>query len=207
MGYFGENLSGFLQQSLFHGMLRLQRVHPAGEMYPQLAHGEGVQQCLHKLPDALGVQRLTVRHDGLQTEGALQIRLHFPRRLPRRVAGVDDHKEWLSRFLHVGDGPFFRLYVILPGNFRNGAVGGHHNADGAMPLHDLFRPQLRRFRHGNLVVVPWGGHHPGHAVLLRAHRAVHHVAHGVDQTNFGSEVMMVFPEPLWGSSSLARSLR
>ena len=162
-------------------MLRLQRVHPPGEMYPQLAHGEGVQQRLHKLPDTLGVQRLTVRHDGLQPEGALQIRLHFPRRLPRRVAGVDDHQEGLPRFLHVGDGALFRLYVILPGNFRNGAVGGHHNADGAVPLHDLFRPQLRRFRHGNLMVVPGGGHHPRHAVFLRAHRAVHHVAHGVDQ--------------------------
>ena len=31
------------------------------------------------------------------------------------------------------------------------------------------------------MVVPGGGHHPGHAVFLRAHRAVHHVAHGVDQ--------------------------
>ena len=49
-----------------------------------------------------------------------------------------------------------------------------------MILHHLFGTQLRRLGHGNLMVIPGGGHHPGRPVLRGPHGPGHHIAHGVD---------------------------
>ena len=76
-----------------------------------------------------------------------------------------------------------RFQIILSGNIGDSAVGGHHNTDGAVSVHDLFRPQLCCFRHWDFMIIPWGGHHSGDTFLLSPHRATHHVANGIDHTN------------------------
>ena len=164
-------------------MIRFQSIQPPGQMHPQLGHGEAVQQGLQHLGNPCQVQALAVRHHGLETKVLLHLPLHFLGRIPTRIAGIDNHQEGLAGFLHVADGFALCSNVVLPGNVRNGAVSGHHQADGAVVFHHLLGSQLRRFRHGNFMVKPGRGHHPGRAILLRPHSAVNHVAHGIDEPN------------------------
>ena len=50
-----------------------------------------------------------------------------------------------------------------------------------MLLHHLFGAQFGGIGHGDLVIVPGGGYHPGHAVFFHTHRPGDHISHGVDQ--------------------------
>ena len=181
------DLPGQLQQltieGRLHRVLRLQGIHPPGEIDPELDHREGIQQRPQKLPNALGIQALAVRRH----HGAVFL-VHEPLfqghgSLPPGLPAIDHHQEGLARGLHITDGPMLRLYIILPGDVRNGAVGGDHQAQGGMALHDLFGAQLRRLGHGDLLVIPGGGDHPGLALLLRPHGPGDHVAHGVDHAD------------------------
>ena len=169
-----------LIERLLHRVSWLQRLHPPGQPHLQPGHGEGIQQCLQKLHHLPFVHALTVgNHRGLpKFRGKLLTQSFCP--LPLGIPGVDHHQKGLPRGLHIPDGALLRLGIVLPGDIGDGAVGGHHQPDGAVTLHHLFRPQLRRLSHGHLGVRPGGGDHPGLAVLLRPHSPGHHVAHGVD---------------------------
>ena len=54
-------------------------------------------------------------------------------------------------------------------------------ADGGVLRDHLPGADLRRLRHGDLMVEPGGGDHPLALPLQLAHRPVHHIAHAVDE--------------------------
>ena len=98
----------------------------------------------------------------------------------RGVSGVYYNKEGLPGLLHIRNGFLLRFQVIPPWNIRDGSVGGHHKADGAMLLHNFFGTQFRRLGHGDLIVIPGGSHHSGSSLFLRPHRSGHHIAYRVN---------------------------
>ena len=87
------------------------------------------------------------------------------------------------KLLKRPDDPFLRFPVVLPGNAGDAAVSGDDDADGGVLPDDLPGTGLRRLRHGDLMVKPGGGHHPGGIPLQLAHGPGHHVAHTVDEPN------------------------
>ena len=161
-------------------MLRFQGIHPPGQMDPQFPHGERIQQFPQQFSDPRRIQRLAIRHQGIHPKLRTQILPHFPGRPGGRFPGIHHHQKGFPRSLHIVNGPALRRHIIGSGDIRHGPIRRHHQTDGAMLLHHLFCPQLRRFRHGDLPVVPGRSDHPGNTVFLGAHRAVHHIAHGID---------------------------
>ena len=162
-------------------MIRFQCIQPPGKMYPKLRHRESIQQFPEHLSDLLCIQRLAVCHHSVDTELLMQLLLHCRGSCTGGLSGIYYNKVGLSRFLHILDGPFFRGSIILTGNVRNGTVGSNHQAKGRMLIHDLFRPQFRSLGHGDLMVIPGCGDHPGNPLLFSPHCPIHHIAHRVNK--------------------------
>ena len=171
-------------------MLGIQRPNPPGHIDVQLLHGEGVEQILQNSADVLHLHGLAICNHHRHTIGAADILGGFLGRSGLRPGGVENHHKGLPGGLHIPDGPALCFHIILSGDVRDGAVGGDHKADGAVLLHDLFGAQLSGLGHGDFIVKPGGGDHPGHPILLGAHSPFHHVAHGVNHPNpqFGGAV-------------------
>ena len=97
------------------------------------------------------------------------------------VCGVQQDDEGLPQLLQLPDHPLLRFQVVLPGDVGDGAVGSDDNADGGVLGDHLPGADLRRLRHGDLVIEPRGGHHPLGLSFQMSHRSLHHVAHAVDE--------------------------
>ena len=162
-------------------MVLFQCVQPPGQIHPKLRHGEGIQQRPEHPADSLGIQGLAVCHQRLQGKLFPQVLGRALGRLAPGIPGVHHHQEGFAGFAHIRHRPALRFQIILPGNIRNCAISGHHQADGAVLLHHFFRPQLCRLGHGDFRIEPGGCHHSRLAVLLRPYRPRNHVAHGVDE--------------------------
>ena len=179
------NFSRVLQKGLingrFHRMGPLQGVQPPGEIYLQGRHGEGIEKRAEHLRDALRIQSQAVHDQRLHA--ILLVDIFFCRgcRLPRRVPGIYDDEKGFSRFFHIRNGLPFGIDIVLPGDVGDGPIRGHHQADAAVFLHNLFGPQLRRLGHGNLVVKPGSCDHSGVSLFFCPYGPLHHVSHGVNE--------------------------
>ena len=109
-------------------MVPLQSIHPPGQKHPQRRHGEAIEHGIQKRADSLGIHRLTVQNHAADMEFPVQRGFQRLGLLALRLPAVDDHQIGLARSAHIRDGPLFRLDIVLPGNVRNGPVGGHHQA-------------------------------------------------------------------------------
>lgn len=97
------------------------------------------------------------------------------------MQGVHQHHKGLPQLLQFPDDPLLRLQIVAAGNVRDAAVGGDHDAHGGVVADDLPGPQLRRLRHGDLMVIPRGHDHPGRQILELPHGTGNHVPHAVDE--------------------------
>ena len=177
---FSRSLEEALVQRCFHRVFRFQSIQPPGQEHPQLRHGEGGQHRLEKSGDAGFVQALTIGNIWPESVLLCNIPLHRFCQFAPRLPAVHHHQKGLARGLHVQNGSTLCRNITGAGNVRNAAVGGEHQADGAVLLHHLFGAQLCRLGHGNFPVIPGGCHHAGNAVFFRPHRTVYHVAHAVN---------------------------
>ena len=168
-------------QRLLQGVLRFQRLHPAGQEEMELGHGEFIQQLFQDFRNLRFLQRQAVNGHTADAVRPADVFTELARRLPLRFLGVDQHQKRLPGRLHIPDRPILRLFIVRPGDIGDGAVRRHNNADGPMILHHLPGSQLRGLRHGNLMVVPRRGDHSRLPVLIRPNGAHHHIAHRIDQ--------------------------
>ena len=152
-------------------------------MNAEPGHREGIEQGLQQIPDALGIHGLTVENHAVNAIAFVQALFQLPGCRRTGLPAVDHHQKGLSGGLHILNGPALGGHIVLSGNVRDGSVGGHHQAQGGVAGHDLFGAQLRGLRHGDLHVIPGGGHHPGLPVLLRANRPGNHIANGIDHAD------------------------
>ena len=168
-------------QHLLHRMGPLQRIQPPGQMHMDLMEGELIQQCLHQFPDPFPIQALAVADMGFNAM-LLPDPVLYSLGLRRFwLPGIDDDQKGLAGGAHILNGPPLRDQVVPCRDLRDAAVGGHHQPQGAMLLHDLLGAQLCRLGHGDLVVEPGGGDHPGHPLIVGTHCSLHHIAHRVNK--------------------------
>ena len=166
---------------LLDGVVHRQRVHPGGQENAHLPQRKFVQNTLDDVGDGLLRQLQAVHRQTLDPEAALDVPAdaHDPSAVG--LGGVEQNHKGLPQGLELGDDPLLRLQIVLPGDVGDGAVGGDDDAHGGVLLDDLPGADLRRLRHGDLVVHPGGHHHPGRSVLKLPHSPPDHVAHAVDQ--------------------------
>ena len=165
----------------FDRVIRFQRIHPTGQVNVQSTHGESVQKLSQQMADSLRIHGLTIRNVGMNAKILKDPLLDGLRFRRARIAAVDDHQKGLVCGAHICNGPAFGIEIVAAGDVGDGAVGGYHQSDGAMLLHDFSGTQLCRVRHRDLVVEPRGGHHSGDTVLVGTHSPIYHIAHGVDK--------------------------
>ena len=165
----------------FDGVVRRQSLHPGRQEQVQLPQGKFIQQPLQQLRDLLLPQLQTVHRQAADVIPPLDVRCHGLGPGALGLGGVQQHHKGLAKLLQLPDHPLLGLQIVLPGDLRDAAVGGDHDAHGGVVADDLPGAQLRRLGHGDLVVVPGGHHHPGRQVLILAHSAGHHIPHAVDE--------------------------
>ena len=162
-------------------MVEGEHIHPGGEKQLQLLHGELVE---HPAQD--GLHRLLVQGQAVHRQaGDLvllgNVRLDGLGPVAVGLGGVEQHHKGLAHGFEFLNDPLLRLQVVLPRDVGDGSIGGHHNANGGVVSDNLLGAQLRRLGHGNLVVHPGGGHHPGLVSVHLPHGSGHHVAHAVNE--------------------------
>ena len=124
--------------------------------------GKAYSRSRRSSPNLLGAHGLAVGAEGLHLIGSPGSGRTAPGRHFPGLPAVDHHHKGLAGGLHIPNGPVLGGQGSPPGNVRDGAVGGHHQANGAVILHHLFGAQLRCLGHGDLMVVP-GGWSPSRA--------------------------------------------
>ena len=177
----GGSLAHRVVEAGFDGVIRRQGVHPRGQEQVQLLHGELVEDGPQDIRHVLLPQVQAVYRDAVHLIAAADIPGNGLRPVAFGVHGVQQDDEGLSQLLELPDHPLLCLQVVLPGNVGDGAVGGDDNPDGGVLRDHLPGADLRRLRHGNLMIVPGSGHHPGCVVLKLADGPPYHVAYAVDE--------------------------
>ena len=162
-------------------MIRRQGVHPRGQEQVQLLHGELVEDGPQDIRHVLLPQVQAVYRDAVHLIAAADIPGNGLRPVAFGVHGVQQDDEGLSQLLELPDHPFLRLQVVFSGDVGDGAVCGNHDADSGVFRDDLPGADFRRLRHGNLVVIPGRGNHPGGVVLKLADSPPYHIAHAVNE--------------------------
>ena len=168
-------------QSGLDGMVGGQSVHPGRQEQVQLLHGELVEDGLQNIRHILLPQLKTVHRHTVDLVPGGDVPADGLRPVAVRLRRIQQDDERLSQLLQFPDDPLLRLQIVLPGDIRHRAVGGDDDADGGVLRDDLPGADLRRLRHGNLVVVPGRGDHPGGIVLVLTDGPLHHIAHAVDE--------------------------
>jgi len=162
-------------------MLRRKRRDPSRQEEAKLRYRELIQQLREDSEDLLHRHRQAVDTDRMDAVLLRKLLTERLRGLPVRLLRVHQHEERLPCCLHVSDGPLLRLHIILTRNVRDRSVGRQDDPDAAVLLHDLLCAKLCCLRHGDWLLEPRRRHHARRAVLLRAHRAIHHVPDRVNE--------------------------
>ena len=158
-----------------------QSIHPGGQEQVQLLQRELIQHAFQQLADLLPAQLQAVHGDTCHVISLGNVRPDGLGPVRGGLGGVEHHHKGLAQLLQLLNRPLLRLLIVLPGDVGDGAVCGHHHADGGVLGDDLPGPHLRRLGHGDLVIEPGGGHHPLQLPLHLPHRPGDHIAHAVDQ--------------------------
>ena len=177
----GGVLTDGVIQARFDRMVRRQGIHPGGQEQVQLLHGELVEHRLQDGGHGVLVQLQAVDGHAVHLIPGGDVLGDGLGPVAPGVCGVQQDDEGLPQLLQLPDHPLLRFQVVLPGDVGDGAVGSDDNADGGVLGDHLPGADLRRLGHGDLMVVPGGGDHPGGVVLHLADGALHHVSHTVDQ--------------------------
>ena len=164
-------------------MLRRKGVHPGRQKEVQLLHGELVEHRPEDGRHVLVRQCQAVHRHAVDAAAPGDLPGDGLGPLRPGLLAVQKDDEGFSKLLKLPDDPFLRFPVVLPGNAGDAAVSGDDDADGGVLPDDLPGTGLRRLRHGDLMVKPGGGHHPGGVPLQLAHGPGDHVAHAVDEPN------------------------
>ena len=177
----GGVLADGVVQPRLDGVVRRQGVHPGGQEQVQLLHGELVEHRLQNRGHRVLIQFQAVDGHAVHLVPGGDVLGDGLSPAVLGIGGIQQDDEGLPQLLQLPDHPLLRLQVVLPGDIRDGAVGGDDDADGGVLGDHLSGADLRRLGHGDLVVVPGSGDHPGGVVLHLSDGALHHVAHAVDQ--------------------------
>ena len=164
-------------------MVPLQVHNPAGQLQGHLLDGELIEDAGQNLPDVVLVQLQAVdRH-----HRHLVFFFHLLAQLPAAgspwLGAVEEDDKGLANLLELPNHPALRLLVLGPRDIADGAIGGNHQADGAVFGDDLFGANLRRHVKGNLPVKPGGHHHPRLLVFDVPQSAGDDISHAVDKPN------------------------
>ena len=176
-----------------------QGVHPGGQEKVQLLDGELIEDPFDDGSDVLLIQLQAVAAHTGHVIAVHNVGLDGLGPVGLGIGRVQEDQEGLAQLLELGNDPLLRLDVVLPGDVGDGPVGGDHDADGGVFGNDLSRPDLRGLGHGDVVVIPGGGHHSRGVVLGLSHGAGDHIAHAVDETDGeGGPVGHIHPDGLLG---------
>ena len=182
-GHVGAGLLQGPVQLRLQGMLRLQGVQPVGQEDTHFRQGEFLERSPDDGSHVLCLQVQAGNEHAVHVVFLLQFRPQGLGLRTLRPGGIQHQDEGLAQGLQLPHGALLRGDVSLSGDLRDAAVGGHDDADGGVLRDHLPRAGLRRLRHGDLVVEPVGGHHPGRALLLRSGGPFHQISHAVDETD------------------------
>ena len=180
---FSHHLFSLADHFLLRGMFHGKHFHPAWHMEFHLYQRKFQKDLLQDHGDIFFFQLFAVDRKYGHLVFCELFLCRLPDAVTERSRGIkQDHERFpqLFQFFHC---PFFRRLIVCRRDISETAVAGDDDPDGGVIMDHFMSPDLCRLCKRDLFLKPGRLHFPFHLVLQMPCRAVHHIAHAVDQAD------------------------